>query len=179
VRVIAATNCNLEQAVEAGEFRSDLYYRINVVPLFLPPLRKRGEDILLLADHFVEKYTAAMGTAGGRISTQAINMMMAYHWPGNVRELENCIERALVLSPDGAIYAHHLPPTLQLPDSERDGPIGALEARVRAVERDMIIDALKRTRGNMAAAARELQITSRQMRYKIKKLGLDPGLFRK
>ena len=179
VRIIAATNRDLEEAVEDGEFREDLYYRINVVPIFLPPLRKRKGDVLLLADHFVEKYAGDTDNSSGRISTEAINMMMAYHWPGNVRELENCIERAVVLSPDGVIHAHHLPPTLQLPDAETDEPVGSLEARTRALERDMIIDALKRSDGNMAAAGRDLDITPRQIRYKISNLGIDPEVFRR
>ena len=179
VRIIAATNCDLEKAVENGDFREDLYYRINVVPIFLPALRRRKGDILLLADHFAETYSRKMDKEARRFSTEAINAMMAYHWPGNVRELENCIERAVLLSTDGVIHVHHLPPTLQLPDTVHEEPGGTLEARVSALERDMIIDALKRTGGNMAAAGRELGLSSRQVRYKIKNLGIEPDLFKR
>ncbi|MBN1942231.1 MAG: sigma 54-interacting transcriptional regulator, partial [Phycisphaerae bacterium] len=98
VRILAATNRDLEKAVAGGHFRQDLYYRINVFPILLPPLRERKNDILLLADYFVERYAQRMGRDVRRITTPAINMMMAYHWPGNVRELENCIERAVLLS---------------------------------------------------------------------------------
>ncbi len=96
MRIVAATNRELENAVEAGLFRQDLYYRINVFPIVLPPLRERKDDILLLADHFVAKYAQRLSKDVRRISTQAINMMAAYHWPGNVRELENCVEYAVL-----------------------------------------------------------------------------------
>jgi Nif-specific regulatory protein len=172
-RIITATNRDLEQGVEEGTFRRDLYYRINVFPIFLPSLSERKDDILLLADHFVELYSKKMNKNVRRISTTAINMMVAYHWPGNVRELENCIERAVLLSTDGVIHGHHLPPTLQT--SEATGTIfnGSLEERVGIFERDMIVDALKRTAGNLAAAARQLGVTSRIIRYKVKSLGID------
>lgn len=173
VRIIAATNRDLEAAVEKGTFRQDLYYRINVVPIFLPPLRDRKPDILLLADHFVEKYSRKMGKTVRRISTPAINMMFAYHWPGNVRELENCIEHSVLLSTDGVIHGHNLPPTLQMPETPGTSPVGSLTARVALLEKDMIVDALKSTKGNIAAAARQLDITSRMVRYKVKKLGID------
>ncbi len=180
VRVIAATNCDLEQAVQSGRFRQDLYYRINVFPIFLPPLRDRKEDILLLANHFCGKYGRRMGKEIRRISTTAINMMMAYHWPGNVRELENCIEHAVLLSTDGVIHAHNLPPTLQTPGVTDEVQVGSLKSRINVLERDMITDALKRTSGNMSAAARQLGITPRMVRYKIKKLDIDyQNIFRR
>ncbi len=173
VRIIAATNRDLEADVEVGRFRQDLYYRINVFPIYLPALRDRRDDILLLADHFVEKYARRMGKDVRRISTEAINMLVAYHWPGNVRELENCIERAVLVTNDEVIHGYGLPPTLQLPaESSVRGP-GSLRTRVRILERDMIVDALKRAEGNMAAAGRELGITPRMIRYKIKNLGID------
>ena len=127
----------------------------------MPPLRERRGDVLLLADHFAEKYGERMGRRIQRISTPAINAMVAYHWPGNVRELENCIEHAVVLSEEGVIHSHNLPPTLYLPGSLKAVDCGSLKARVAALERDMITDALKRHGGNAAAAARELGITSR------------------
>jgi Nif-specific regulatory protein len=172
VRIIAATNRNLEAMVEAGTFRQDLYYRINVFAVNLPPLRTRRSDILLLANHFVRKYTALMNRPVDRISTPAIQMLMAYHWPGNVRELENCIEHALVMCQNGVIHGRDLPPTLQMPLSSGVKTAGNLCSAVDLLERDMITDALKRTRGNVSAAARELGITARMVRYKIGKLGI-------
>ncbi len=113
VRIIAATNKNLERAVEEETFRGDLYYRLNVFPIYLPPLRARKTDILLLADYFLEKYAEENHKDIKRFSTPAIDMLMEYHWPGNVRELENCIERAVLLCEEGVIHSYHLPPTLQ------------------------------------------------------------------
>ncbi len=179
VRIIAATNRDLEQAVERAEFRQDLYYRVNVFPLFLPPLRQRKDDILLLADHFVEQYARRMGTDVRRITTPAINMMTAYHWPGNVRELENCIERAVLLTTDGVIHGHHLPPTLQTSEESDTVGSGSLEERVGLFERDIIVDALKRCGGNISAAARDLKTTSRILGYRAKKLGIDYRKYRR
>ncbi len=110
VRIIAATSKDLERSMEKGTFREDLYYRLNVFPIFMPPLRERKTDILLLADHFVEKYNQKHKQNVRRISTPAIDMLMQYHWPGNVRELENCIERAVLLCSDRVIHSYHLPP---------------------------------------------------------------------
>lgn len=179
VRVIAATNQDLEARVESGLFRQDLYYRINVFPLSLPPLRDRKDDILLLADHFVAKYAKKMGKQSPRISTPAINMMLAYHWPGNVRELENCIEYAVLLGNEGVIHGHNLPPTLQLPTPGESVPRGLLRVRVNLLERDMIADALKSCQGSVSSAAKYLGITPRMVRYKIKKLGIDYQQFSK
>ncbi len=173
VRVLAATNRDLEKAVEAGTFRQDLYYRVNVFPIFLPPLRERKDDILLLADFFVERYARKMGKDVRRITTPAINMMVMYHWPGNVRELENCIERAVLLSTDGVIHAHHLPPTLQTSDASDTAGVGSLEDRVSMFERDLIVDALKRCNGSVSSAAKDLGSTQRIIGYKIKQLGID------
>ncbi len=174
VRIIAATNRDLEALQLSGQFRHDLYYRINVFPIFLPPLRERKDDILLLANFFCEKYGEKMSKEIRRISTTAINMMVTYHWPGNVRELENCVEHAVLLSTDGVIHAHNLPPTLQTPGvSDETQAIGSLKSRTRVLERDMIVDSLKRTGGNMSAAARLLGITPRMVRYKLKKLNID------
>jgi Nif-specific regulatory protein len=179
VRIVCATNRDLEKLVETEEFRQDVYYRINVFPIFLPPLRDRKDDILLLADYFVEEYSRSMGKKVRRISTPAINMMVAYHWPGNVRELENCIERAVLLSNEGVIHGHHLPPTLQTADASGTGGTGSMQDRVDLFERDIIVDALKRTYGNMAASARDLSITSRILRYKVKVLAVDPARYRR
>ena len=160
MRIIAATNRELESAVEAGLFRQDLYYRVNVFPIVLPPLRERKDDILLLADHFVAKYAQKLGKDVRRISTQAINMMAAYHWPGNVRELENCIEYAVLLSRDNVIHGHNLPPTLQMPDADDNSQVDSLKHRVAILEKDMIVDALKSCHGSINAAARRLGITA-------------------
>ena len=174
VRIIAATNRDLDKAVADGIFRQDLYYRVNVFPIHLPPLRDRKSDILQLTNHFVKKHAEAAGKEVRRISTPAINMLTAYHWPGNVRELENCIEYALLLCRDGVIHGHDLPPTLQMPeDASHLGARGMLNERVAILERDMISDALKRSPNNVSAAARELGVNERVLRYKIQKLGLE------
>ena len=113
LRLVTATNKDLEKAIAAGEFREDLYYRLNVFTIYVAPLRERKTDILLLADHFLEKFSREHGKNIRRISTPAIDMLMAYHWPGNVRELANAMERAVVVCDANAVHAHHLPPTLQ------------------------------------------------------------------
>ncbi len=172
VRVIAATNRNLEQLVKENQFRADFYYRINVFPIYLPPLRDRIDDLLLLADHFIMELSDKLEKKIRRISTTAINIMMAYHWPGNVRELENCIEHAILLSDDGVIHGYHLPPTLQIPNYQEEPKQGTMKSRVCLLERDMIIDALKRYSGRVSCSAKELGITERMLRYKIKKLGI-------
>jgi Nif-specific regulatory protein len=178
-RIIVATNRDLEESVNEGAFRQDFYYRINVFPLFLPPLRDRKDDILLLADYFVEQYSRKMNKAVRRISTPAINMMVAYHWPGNVRELENCIERAVLLSTDGVIHGHHLPPTLQTSDASDTVGTGSLKERVNLFERDVIVDALKRCNGSLAATAHDLKTTARIMGYRVKDLGIDYKRYRR
>lgn len=178
VRVIAATNRPLEEFVEEGKFRQDLYYRLNVFPIFVPALRERKTDILQLADFFVEKYNKANGKNIRRISTPAIDMLMSYHWPGNVRELENCIERATLLATDDVIHGFHLPPTLQMSGETAPGDRSTLQAALDGVEREMILDSLKNHRGNMAAAARELGLTERIMGLRVKKHSIDPLSFR-
>jgi Nif-specific regulatory protein len=172
-RIIVATNRDLEEAVNDGSFRQDLYYRINVFPILLPPLRERKDDILLLTDHFVEQYSSKMNKDVRRISTPAINMMVAYHWPGNVRELENSIERAVLLSTDSVIHGHHLPPTLQTSDATDTIGTGSLKERTQLFERDIIVDAIKRCSGNLASAARDLGTTARIIGYKVKELDID------
>jgi Nif-specific regulatory protein len=173
VRIIAATSKNLEQAVEDETFRGDLYYRLNVFPIYLPPLRERKTDILLLADHFLENYARENSKDIRRFSTPAIDMLMQYHWPGNVRELENCIERAVLLCEGGVIRSYHLPPTLQTGEQSDTVPARSLEEAVAGLEREMIIDTLKNTRGNMATAAELLQTTVRKFTYKAKKYRVD------
>ena len=178
VRVIAASNANLEGLMSQGRFREDLYYRLNVFSIFLPPLRDRKTDILLLADHFMLKYGRRQGKAVKRISTPAIDMLMRYHWPGNVRELENCIERAVVLCEDQVIHSYHLPPTLQTAESSDTIPRLSLTESVASYEKELIQDALKTTRGNMARAARLLDTTERIVGYKIQKYRINASRFR-
>jgi Nif-specific regulatory protein len=178
VRLVAATNRDLEKAMSAGEFREDLYYRLNVFTIFMPPLRERKSDVLLLADHFLEKFSREHHKHIKRISTPAIDMLASYHWPGNVRELENIIERAVLVCETGVIHGHHLPPTLQT--AERSGTITrlSLEAAVGAYESDLIQDALKTTRGNRKRAAQLLDTTERILGYKVKKYGIECDRFR-
>jgi Nif-specific regulatory protein len=178
VRIIAATNKNLEQAVDEESFRGDLYYRLNVFPIYLPPLRERKTDILLLADHFLEKYSKENHKDIKRFSTPAIDMLMEYHWPGNVRELENCIERAVLLCEEGVIHSYHLPPTLQTGKESDTVPSFSLEDAVANLEKEMIIDALKNTGGNVTMATRILRTTVRKFAYKAQKYGVDYRQYR-
>jgi len=178
VRIVAATNRNLEDAMAEGVFRQDLYYRLNVFPIHIPPLRDRKGDILLLADYFVEKYSRLSHKDVRRISTPAIDMLTCYHWPGNVRELENCIERAVLLSNDDVIHGHHLPPTLQTAEATGTAPANTLPAILDNVERELILDALKSARGNKSKAARRLGISERLMGLRVQKHGIDPRRFR-
>jgi Nif-specific regulatory protein len=173
VRVVAATNKNLEQAVEDDSFRGDLYYRLNVFPIYMPPLRERKTDILLLADYFLEKYAQENNKDIRRFSTPAIDMLMEYHWPGNVRELENCIERAVLLCEGGVIHSYHLPPTLQTGTESDTLPAVSIEDAVGNLEKEMIIDALKNTRGNITLAAKILRTTVRKFSYKTEKYQID------
>jgi Nif-specific regulatory protein len=178
VRVIAATNRNLEELIEDGRFRQDLYYRLNVFPIHVPPLRERGTDVLLLANYFADRFSRDNHKEIKRISTPAIDMLMSYHWPGNVRELENCVERAVLLSNDDVIHGHHLPPTLQTAEASGTVHKGTLPDTLDAVERELIVEALKNSRGNKAKAARTLGISERLMGLRVNKHGIDPRRFR-
>ncbi len=174
VRLICATNRNIETDVAEGRFREDLYYRINVFTLHLPPLRERGADVLLLADYFVKKYATVNNKTIERISTPAIDMLSAYHWPGNVRELENVMERSVLVASENVINGHDLPPTLQLKEQTLQGKSrGTFESMVSAYEKELIVDALKDARGNQTKAARILGATKRVIQYKIQKLNID------
>jgi len=177
VRIIAATNRNLEKLVEEEKFREDLYYRLNVFPIYMPPLRERKTDVPLLADYFVGKYSKANHKNICRISTPAIDMLMSYHWPGNVRELENCIERAVILSNDDVIHGHHLPPTLQTAEATGTTSGGNFQETLNNLERELILDALKSTRGNRTKAAHTLGLTERLMGLRVKKYKIDPKRF--
>jgi len=178
VRLVAATNKNLADTVEAGSFREDLFYRLNVYPIYLPPLREREADLLLLADHFLERYSREYGKEIRRISTPAIDALMQYHWPGNVRELENCMERAVLLCEDRVIHSYHLPPTLQTAEETGTLQAQSLKEAVERFERELLIDALKSCRGNMRKAAQALQTTERIFGYKVKKYEVQPKQYR-
>lgn len=177
VRIIAATNRPLEDLMGKNIFREDLYYRLNVFPIHLPLLRDRRSDIMLLADHFTEKYGEVSGKPIRRISTPAIELFMSYHWPGNIRELENCIERAVLLSTDGVIHGHHLPPSLQSAESTGTQFHETLKTAVEKLEKELISDALKSSRGNRAKAARQLGLTERQMGLRVDKFNIDTRQF--
>jgi len=177
VRIIAATSKDLERSIEEGTFREDLYYRLNVFPIFIPPLRERKTDILLLADYFVEKFNRKHKKKVQRISTPAIDMLMQYHWPGNVRELENCVERAVLFCADRVIHSHHLPPTLQTGEQSGTVPSLSFEGAIQNYEKELIIDALKNSGGNMAKAARLLKTTERVISYSVKKLQINPKTY--
>jgi Nif-specific regulatory protein len=178
VRLITATNKDLERAVAEGTFREDLYYRLNVFTICVPPLRERKSDVLLLADHFVEKYARVHGRIIKRISTPAIDMLMAYHWPGNVRELENTLERAVLVADGDVIHGHHLSPTLQTAEASGTVVSRSLNEAVGVFESNLIQDALKSSRGNRAKAARLLNTTERILSYKVRRYGIDPRRFR-
>ena len=181
-RLITATNRNLEEMVEAGSYRQDLFYRLNVFPIHLPPLRERRSDITLLADHFLQTYNKGYAKKIKRISTPAINMMMSYHWPGNVRELENCIEHAVLTSSDDVVHAYNLPPSLQTARETHTEIIptegASLETLVNSYEREVLVDALKASLGNCAGAARSLNTTERKLNYRIKRLNIEPRKYR-
>ncbi len=179
VRIIAATNRNLEEMIGKNEFREDLYYRLNVFPLMVPPLRARRGDIPLLVNHFIEKYNNIHDLKIKRISSTAIDLLMTYHWPGNIRELENCIERASILSTDRVIRSHNLPPTLQSAASTRSRVDGSLGAIMENVEKQLLIDSLNLSKGNITKAAEQLKLTERIMGLRIKKYGIDPSVFKR
>jgi len=173
IRLIAATNKDLEVAIVGKGFREDLFYRLNVFAIFIPPLRDRKTDVLQLANFFLDKFSSQHGKKVKRIATPAIDMLMAYHWPGNVRELENAIERAVVVCNEQVLHAHHLPPTLQTAEETGTTIEQSLEQATEAFEKDILQDALKSARGNRAKAARLLKTTGRVFNYKVRKYGID------
>lgn len=185
VRIIAATSRNLEDMMAKGSFREDLYYRLNVFPIYMPALRNRKSDIILLAEYFLQKYSKIHGKPVMRISTPAINMISSYYWPGNVRELENCMEYAVLNTSDNVISGYNLPPSLQTAEtSAAEAPAsapertGTYDAMVASFEKELIVNALKTTKGNATAAAKYLGTTQRVVLYKIKRLAIDPSLYK-
>ena len=178
IRLIAATNKDLTKSVEEGNFREDLFYRLNVYPIYLPPLREREADVLLLADYFLEKYAEEYNKGIKRISTPAIEALTQYHWPGNVRELENCMERAVLLCDDQVIHSYHLPPTLQTAHETGTQQTQTFDEAVERFERELLVDALKSSLGNMRKAAMALKTTERVFGYKVKKYRIEPKRYR-
>jgi Nif-specific regulatory protein len=176
VRIVAATNMDMERAIRAGTFREDLYYRINIFTIALPPLRDRRADIPALAEYFLSSLAVAHQRKVGRISSGALDLLTRYDWPGNVRELENVIERAVVICDGFVIKEQHLPEVLHGPPEE-PARLTLAEA-VRRLERQMVEQALCSERGNIVAAARALGTTERVVRYKMQKLGLVSARFR-
>ena len=173
VRVIAATNRDLEQAMREGKFREDLYYRLNVVSVVIPPLRERKEDVPELLDHFIKKYSQANRKKISGVSAEVRDLLMRYSYPGNVRELENIVERAVVLSKGGTITSADLPLHLRTVESEEKICVrksgSSLNETLDTMERGIILDALKESGGVQTRAAEKLGISERVLRYKLKK----------
>ncbi|HHM23826.1 MAG TPA: sigma-54-dependent Fis family transcriptional regulator [Bacteroidetes bacterium] len=168
VRVIAATNKNLEEEVRAGRFREDLFYRLNVIRLRLPPLRERQGDIPLLAQHFLEKYARRMGKPLKGFRPEAMRLLESHSWPGNVRELENTVERAVILAGDEWIG----PDDLQLPETvEAQKAADSAPKTLREAEREFVLKTLKRLDGNISRAAKELGVSRRWLHYRLKEWG--------
>ncbi len=176
VRIVAATHRNIEKMISAGEFREDLFYRLNVITINLPPLKKRKSDIPILIDYFIKKYAAANQKEVKSLTSDALDQLMKYDYPGNIRELENIIERAVVLCRDEFITLNDLPGQVNTitenkifdPQNLEDG----YEQKVKTFEKEIIKEALTRTNGNKSAAARLLGLTERHLRSRIKILGL-------
>jgi two-component system NtrC family response regulator len=174
VRIISATHQDLEAGVKAGTFREDLFYRVNVVTMTIPPLRERREDIPLLVDHFVERFARENHKRIDGVSREARDLLIRYEYPGNVRELENIVERAVVISRGSVISTEDLPfqePPCE-PEAEPEAPGGTLNDALEALERRMLQDALEQAGSNQSQAARLLGLNERMLRYKLKKYGL-------
>jgi putative PEP-CTERM system response regulator len=181
VRLITATNKDLNQLIKKGSFREDLYYRINVVPIIIPPLRERKEDIPILIDHFINKFNAENNRNVKGIDQEALEFLMQYEWPGNVRELENLIERVVALTSNEYIQVNELPFSFQnisksagLKESVLDGKLSFIQAE-EEFERKIILDALKRTNYIQSHAAEILGVSRRILKYKMDKLGINPN----
>ena len=178
-RIVAATNCDLKEMVDDGRFREDLFYRLNVINVFLPPLRERKEDIPPLAQHFLEKYGAENGKAGIEIKAEALDLLMDYGWPGNVRELENTIERAVVLGSGNSIGADLIPdhirtaPTFRIPNFVVPPEGLSLKEVITSVERRLIESTLEAAGGVQKRAAELLKIKPTTLNEMIKRHEID------
>ena len=180
-RLICASSADIEKMVEQKTFDKNLYLALSKNTLHIPALRDRKSDIVLLAEHFLEKYNKVYGKNIKRISTPAINMLTVYAWPGNVRELENCIERAVMSSNDSAISGYNLTPAVRAGYMHKPTPYGEdvdFNSMVSSFERELITEALKANRGNAAAAARKLNLTERIMNYKIKRYSITAAWYK-
>jgi len=175
VRVVASTNKNLEEEIERGNFREDLFYRLNVIPFFVPPLRDRREDIPLLAEHFLREFTTAYGRKPKELTAEAYRLLAEYHWPGNVRELKNLIERIVILNPQVRVDARHIP--LNTLRRQSDRPVerfGSLQEVREAAEREYILKKLEETSGNVTRTAELLGLERSNLYRKMKTLGIGP-----
>jgi two-component system nitrogen regulation response regulator NtrX len=176
VRVIAATNKSLEEEIERGNFREDLFYRLNVIPFYVPPLRDRVEDIPLLADYFLAHYTSAYGRKHKELTIEAYQLLKEYHWPGNVRELRNLMERIVIMNPQVRVDSRHIP----LSPARRsvlDRPVdnfASLHEFREAAERDYILKKLEETKGNVTRAAELLGLERSNLYRKMRALGIAP-----
>jgi DNA-binding NtrC family response regulator len=170
VRVIAATNRDLKAEIERGMFREDLFYRLNVIAIELPPLRERKGDVPALASFFLRRYAAENGKTIDGFSDDAITRLTGYAWPGNVRELENVIERAVVLCDTGKIETKHLPPSL-VPQEERGGPPAIPGSTIAELERYAILKTLEACGGSTSKAAMILGVSTRKIQYKLHEYG--------
>jgi len=177
VRVIAATNKDLSREIRAGRFREDLYFRLNVVPIFVPPLRERGDDVVRLAEHFIAEFSREYGRRVKRLSPGAVLRLRAYSWPGNVRELRNVIERLMITVPDESIEEHHLdflaPADAPAADVQAE-PVRQLHEAREGWERRYIASALAACEGNMSRTAEVLGIERSNLYKKMKSLGIAP-----
>jgi two-component system nitrogen regulation response regulator NtrX len=176
VRVVAATNKNLEEEIERGNFREDLFYRLNVIPFYVPPLRDRLEDIPVLADYFLREFTTSYGRKPKELTPQAYKVLQEHHWPGNVRELRNLIERLVILNPQVRIDARHIPLTTSrrtTADRTTDR-FGSLQEVREAVEREYILKKLEETNGNVTRTAELLGLERSNLYRKMKTLGIGP-----
>jgi transcriptional regulator with PAS, ATPase and Fis domain len=170
VRLIAATNRDLEKLIEAGDFREDLFYRLNVVNIYIPSLRQRKEDIPPLVSHFIDKYAAENNKTIDGISKEALDLLMRYDYPGNIRELENIVERAIVLARGNIITTDDLPLHARMRENEENQPKGSsLTEMVERFEQKLIIEALDKAGRNQSQAAKSLGIGERKLRYKLRK----------
>lgn len=176
VRLIAATNRDLARAVEEGKFRQDLFYRLNVFEVYLHPLRERGDDILLLAEHFVREVAPKLGKGSAGLSRDAQNALLSYRWPGNIRELANAVERALILADGSLLTAAHFD-LARAPSIHQEGigdPIAGkpIPEALPDMEKRAILAALERTKGNKTQAAAILGITRTKLQTRLKRFGI-------
>jgi two-component system response regulator PilR (NtrC family) len=184
VRIVCASKRNLEEEMKAGRFRDDLYFRLNVIQIVVPPLRERREDVPVLTQHFLDKFAKQMGKQVSRIDGEAMRALLAYEYPGNVRELENIMERATIIETKDVISIASLPPNVTKIDSHENGIIpflpeyydvegSSLDNLVDRLEKELLLKALERAGGNRTEAAKLLNISFRSMRYRLDKHGIE------